>query len=184
MSEKFKIDRNKLKDIFERYNQEIQGLDEDKKESIKNKYTKFVINELGTEVLKEAISEESLNYVAGGFLDRKLLHEYYTYEESLNMLEGISNYEIIGDWQHFLTINAQYLFKLPKNMQEKFAENFSIGNKDAKECLLKLWKYHIETTGTDIVRPESKGSTNNITISCFAPDMRFMLETLRKNIAG
>ena len=95
------------------------------------------------------------------------------------MLEGLSNYDIVGNWQHFRTVESQYLFKLPKNMQELFAENFSIGNHDAKECLLKLWENHIETTGTDVIRESSPGSTNNITIQCYAPDMRFMIENIR-----
>ena len=98
------------------------------------------------------------------------------------MIEGLSNYEIVGDWQYFRTVKSQYLFKLPENMQEVFAENFAIGNDDAKKCLLKLWKEHIKTTGTDVTREYSPGSTNNITIQCHANEMRFIFETLRKNV--
>lgn len=112
------------------------------------------------------------------------MHASYSNEDSLRMIEGLSNYEIIGDWQHFLTVNSQYLFELPKDMQEAFAENFAIGNNDARECLLTLWENHIETTGTDVIREESPGSTNCITMQCHAPDVRFMLETLRKKITS
>ena len=180
MSEKFQINRDKLNDIVNKYNQETQGKNDTEKESIQSKYIELVINELGTETLREAISYDVLEYTAKNMLEGNLMHTSYSNEESLRMIEGLSNYEIVGDWQHFLTVKSQYLFKLPENMQEVFAENFAIGNNDASECLLTLWENHIETTGTDVIREESPGSTNCITMQCHAPDVRFMLETLRK----
>lgn len=180
MSEKFQINRDKLNDIVNKYNQETQGKNDAEKESIQSKYIELVINELGTETLREAISYDVLEYTAKNMLEGNLMHTSYSNEESLRMIEGLSNYEIVGDWQHFLTVEPQYLFELPKNMQKVFAENFAIGNNDASECLLTLWENHIETTGTDVIREESPGSTNCITMQCHAPDVRFMLETLRK----
>ena len=140
MSEKFQINRDKLKDIVNKYNQETQGKNDAEKESIQSKYIELVINELGTETLREAISYDVLEYTAKNMLEGNLMHTSYSNEESLRMIEGLSNYEIVGDWQHFLTVEPQYLFELPKNMQKVFAENFAIGNDDAKKCLLKLWK--------------------------------------------
>lgn len=129
--------------------------------------------------LREAIFPDALKEDALSVLEGKQICENYSDEESLKMLEGLSNNEIVGDWQRFRTIEPQYLFKLPKNMQALFAENFSIGNPDAKECLLKLWENKIQTRGTDVIRKYVPGSTNCITIECYAEDMRFMAETLR-----
>lgn len=179
MNEKFKINRNKLNEIVNKYREETQSKYEAEKDAIQERYIELVINTLGTDVLREAISYDVLKTDAKNILDGKPISIFYSDEESLKMLEGLSNYDIVGNWQHFRTVESQYLFKLPKNMQELFAENFSIGNHDAKECLLKLWENHIETTGTDVIRESSPGSTNNITIQCYAPDMRFMIENIR-----
>lgn len=179
MNEKFKIDRNKLNEIVNKYREEAQNKSGTEKDVIKEHYIKLVINTLGTDVLREAIAYDALKLDAQEILDGKPISSFYSDEESLKMIEGLSNYEIVGDWQYFRTVESQYLFKLPKNMQELFAENFAIGNDEAKECLLKLWENHVETSGTDIVRKSSPGSTNNITIECYGPDMRFMFETIR-----
>ena len=179
MREKFKIDRNKLNDIVNKYRQEIQEKSDSEKESIQSKYIELIINELGTETLKEAIDNEILNFMAKNILEGNSIHAYYSNEESLRMIEGLSNYEIVGDWQRFLTVKSQYLFKLPKNMQEVFAGNFAIGNNDAKECLLKLWENNIETTGIDIMRAERPGSINSIVLCCDVQDAYFILGTLR-----
>ena len=55
-----------------------------------------------------------------------------------------------------------------------------IGNIDLKNCLLHLWENKIETTGVDTMRPESAGSTYNITIKCFATNVKCMTEIIRK----
>jgi len=96
------------------------------------------------------------------------------------MIEGISNNEIVGDWQHFLTLESSYIFQLPEDKQRLFARNFSIGNKDAENSLMELWKYKIETRGTDIIRPYSEDSINNITLRCNAKDIQCLTETIRK----
>lgn len=179
MNERFKIDRNKINEIVNKYREEIQNKYGTEKDAIQERYIDLVINTLGTDVLREAISCDVLKTDAQNILEGKPISIYYSDEESLKMLEGLSNYNIVGDWQHFRTVESQYLFKLPKNMQQLFAENFAIGNHDAKECLLKLWENHIETTGTDVLRESTPGSTNNITIQCYAADMRFMFETIR-----
>lgn len=179
MDKKFKINRDKLNEIINTYRKEIQGKNEAGKNVVLERYVNFVIHALGTEGLREAISYDVLRRDAQNILDGKKICPYYSNEEALKMLEGLSNYEIVGDWQRFRTVEPQYLFKLPKNMQELFAENFSIGNPDAKECLLKLWENHIETTGTDVIRKSSPGSTNNITIQCYAPNICCMAETMR-----
>ena len=182
MKEKFKIDREKLEKIVNQYEIDIKGKNKKEKEKIKEQYTELVIDCLGTNALREAIQEEPLKKDARSILERKEISEFYSDEECLQMIEGLSNYEIVGDWQYFRTVKSQYLFKLPENMQEVFAENFAIGNDDAKKCLLKLWKEHIKTTGPDVTREYSPGSTNNITIECHADEMRFVFETLRKNV--
>lgn len=179
MKEKFKINRNKLNEIVNKYREETQSKSKMEKDPIQERYIELVINILGTDVLREAISYDVLKNDALNILEGKPISIFYSDEESLKMLEGLSNYSIVGDWQHFRTVQSQYLFKLPKNMQELFAENFAIGSHNAKECLLKLWENHIETTGTDVIRESTPGSTNNITIQCHASDMRFMIETIR-----
>ena len=183
MKEKFVINREKLKNLINKYEIEIQGKNEEDKDKILKKYSQLVIDTLGTDALKEAIGVNILKYDAESILNRKQIHKCYSDKECLEMLEGLSNYEIVGDWQQFRTIKSEYLFKLPRSSQEVFAENFSIGNNDAKECLLKLWERKIKTTGTDVIRKSSPKSINNITIECRAQDMRFMMETLRKNVA-
>lgn len=182
MKEKFKIDREKLEKIVNQYEIDIKGKNKKESKQIKEHYIELVIDCLGTDTLKEAISYDALESDATSILERQSISEFYSDEECLKMIEGLSNYEIVGDWQHFRSVKSQYLFKLPENMQEVFAENFAIGNDDAKKCLLKLWKEHIETTGTDVKREYSPGSMNNITIQCHADEMRFILETLRKNV--
>lgn len=182
MCEKFKIDREKLNNIVIRYRKEIQNANKIEKDVIKERYIELVINTLGTDTLREAISYNVLKVDAQKILEGELISDFYSDEESLKMIEGISNYEIVGDWQQFRTVKSEYLFKLPKNVQDVFAENFAIGNEDAKECLLKLWENNIQTTGTDVIRKSSPRSTNNITIKCYAPNMRFIFETIRKSI--
>lgn len=181
MKEKFKIDREKLEKIVNQYEVDIKGKNEEEKEKIEEHYVQMVIECLGTKVLQEAIDEYALKNDARRILERECISKFYSDEECLQMLEGLSNYEIIGDWQHFRTVKSQYLFKLPENMQEMFAKNFAIGNDDARRCLLKLWKEHIETTGIDVKREYSPGSMNSVTIQCHADEMIFMFETLRKN---
>lgn len=178
MDKKFKINRKELSNIIEQYEKEKGNITQEKYDE----YKKKVMNSLGTDVLDEAIDESVLEHYTKRILNKELIHDCYSNEDFFKMIEGISNYEIVGDWQHFLTVNSEYLFKLPVNMKEKFAENFGIGNTDAKECLLNLWKNGIETTGTDIIRPESPSSTNNITMKCKSSDMIYMIETLRKTI--
>ena len=180
MKEKFKIDEKKISEIIEQYKKEKEDISEERKQE----YEKKVIDLLGNEALKLAIDKVILEHYTQRLLDGEKIHYYYANEDFFKMIEGLSNYEIVGDWQHFLTVNTEYLFKLPRNMQEKFAENFSIGNQNAKECLLNLWRNNIETTGTDIMRPEIPASTNNITIKCYSPDMRYMIETLRQIITS
>lgn len=179
MKEKFKIDREKLNEVIEEYREEIQNKRESEKARIRKHYSELVINILGTEALKEAINYDVLRLDAERILNGRQIQASYSNEDVLMMLEGLSNYEIVGDWQYFRTVESQYLFKLPENMQELFAENFAIGNQDAKECLLELWKNHIATTGTDVIRKSSPGSTNNITIQCDKSDIRYMIETMR-----
>ncbi len=181
MEEKFKINRKKIEELVNQYEIDIKGKNEEKKAKIKENYVKLVIDCLGTNALKEAIQHEPIRRDAISILERRKISEYYSNEECLQMIEGLSNYEIVGDWQYFRTVEPEYLFKLSKDMQEIFAKNFAIGNNDAKECLLKLWKENIKTMGTDIKRKYAPGSTNSITIQCDVNEMRFMLETLRKN---
>lgn len=180
MSEEFKINKFRLNEIINQYNQEQKAENTKEKENIPKKYFELVLNELGTDVLKEAISFDAQNCIVKNILERKRINEFYTNEESLRMLEGISNYNIVGDWQCFFTVTSQYIFKLPAEKQRMFAENFAIGNNDAKECLLKLWQNHIETTGTDIARKGRPGSTNAVTMKCNISDLHVMMETLRK----
>lgn len=182
MEEKFKLNKNKLNQLVAQYQSKLNSIPAKSKEhrqEIKKYYSNLILSTLGNVNLKRAISVDVLQDIAEQILDGNLIHQSYSNEETLQMLEGLSNFEIIGDWQHFYTVESQYLFGLPRDMQEKFAENFSIGNPDAKELLLYLWENHIETTGIDVIRTSSSGSTNNISIQCYAPDMRFMAETLR-----
>ena len=185
MSEKFVIDRKRLNQLVEEYGiEKRQARSENDAEKIEQKYIELVIDTLGTNALREAIDDWALEVEARDILNNKKLNGFYSYEERLNMLEGLSNYEIVGDWQCFLTVKSEYLFKLPKSMQELFAENFAIGNEDAKECLLKLWENHISTTGIDVVRKSVPRSTNYIAIRCNEEDMEVMFETLRKKITS
>ena len=180
MKEKFKINEKKISEVIEQYKKEKEDILEERKQEYKEK----VIDLLGNEALKLAIDKVILEHYTQRLLDGEKIHDCYSNEDFFKMVEGLSNYEIVGDWQQFLTVNTEYLFKLPRNMQEKFAENFSIGNSDAKECLLTLWENNIETTGTDVIRPEVPASTNNITIKCYSPDMKYMIETLRQIITS
>ena len=181
MEEKFKINREKIEELVNQYEIDIKGKNEEEKPKIKENYVKLVIDCLGTNTLKEAIQHDPIRRDAISILERRKISEYYSNEECLQMIEGLSNYEIVGDWQYFRTVEPEYLFELSKDMQEVFAKNFAIGNNDAKECLLKLWKENIKTMGTDIKRKYAPGSTNSITIQCDVNEMRFMIETLRKN---
>lgn len=181
MKEEFKIDQEELSSIINQYNENKDNISE---EEFKD-YTERIIKLLGTDVLGSAINKESLEHCVSEMLNNGKFHRCYSNEDSLKMIEGISNYEIIGDWQYFLTVNSKYLFKLPEEMQEKFADNFSIGNQDAKKCLLNLWKNNIQTTGTDVIRANTPQSLNTITIACdLGEDVLSMTETIRKIITS
>lgn len=122
MDKKFKIDRKELSNIIEQYEKEKGNITQEKYDE----YKKKVMNSLGTDVLDEAIDESVLEHYTKRILNKELIHDCYSNEDFFKMIEGISNYEIVGDWQHFLTVNSEYLFKLPVNMQEKFAEKNGI----------------------------------------------------------
>lgn len=98
MKEKFKIDREKLEKIVNQYEVDIKGKNKKEKEKIKEQYTELVIDCLGTNALREAIQEEPLKKDARSILERKEISEFYSDEECLQMIEGLSNYEIVGDW--------------------------------------------------------------------------------------
>ena len=185
MSEKFVIDRKRLNQLVEEYGiEKRQARSKNDEKKIKEKYVELVINTLGTSALREAIDEEPLKDAVYRILTNKKIHESYSNEESLNMIEGLSNYEIVGDWQCFWTVKSEYLFKLPKSMQEIFAENFAIGNEAAKVCLLKLWEKHIMTRAIDVARKSEPDSNNYIVIQCNKEDMSVMFETLRQKNTG
>ena len=176
MEKKFKINKEKINRIISEYNNLCGNATQEER----IKYQNQLLSAIGTDVLTKAIDEDILRRYIDLMLNQKQAHDFYSNEEFLMMIEGISNFEIVGDWQHFLTINPEYIFDLPHESQEKFAENFSIGNIDLKNCLLDLWKNKIETTGVDTMRPEAAGSTYNITIKCFATNVECMTEIIRK----
>ena len=129
-----------------------------------------------------AVNFENLYIYIQNILNGNKIHNYYNDSETLYILEGLSNKQVVGDWQHFLTIKYDFIFELPQEQQEKIAENFSIGNNSAKQCLIELWKNHIKTSGTDIIRPTSLGATNCITISTSIEEIPIYSEILARNL--
>ncbi len=181
--EKFTIDRNKLNEIVQEFQQklvEVKGTPEEEK--LISKYTNKIVDILGNENLHRAIDINVLFHYINNILNKQKIHDCYNDEETLKMLEGLSNKQIVGDWQYFLTIKSDFIFKLPQEQQEKIAENFAIGNNSAKQCLVELWKNHIKTNGTDVIRPDAQGSTNCITISSSIEKMSNYVEVLAKNL--
>lgn len=179
---KFRIDRNKINQIVQEYNENPdKGNCSLKRRFVINQYIDKIIQELGNENLLKAIGRETLEHYVEGILKGEKIHHFYEDDETYAMLEGLSNKEIVGDWQHFLTVNSEYIFELPQEQQVEFAKNFSIGNVSAQNCLVELWKNHIETTGVDIKRPEVPGSTNNITITLPEEKIPFYVERLARN---
>ena len=181
--EKFIIDRNKLNEIVQEFQQklvEVKGTTEE--ETLIRKYTNKIMHVLGNEDLQRAIDINVLFHYINNMLEGQKIHDWYNDEETLKMLEGLSNKQVVGDWQHFLTIKSDFIFELSQEQQEKIAENFAIGNGSAKECLIELWKNHIETNGTDVIRPEVQGSTNCITISTSIEKIPRYVEVLAKNL--
>ena len=153
----FRIDRELLWKIVFKYRNNHYG----QIKHIKEYYIDQIVSLLGNNALKEAIDEYSLRDVAERLLNNEP-HIECTLEEELDMIEGLSNYKIVGDWQHYLTVKSEYLFNLPIDELERFAQNFSIGNDDLKNCLLELWANRISTVGVDLERKEYKGSINYI----------------------
>ncbi len=181
--EKFIIDRNKLNEIVQEFQQklvEVKG--KTKEEALISKYTSKIMYELGNENLQRAIDTNVLFHYINNILNKQKIHDWYSDEETLKMLEELSNKQVVGDWQRFLTIKSDFIFELPLEQQEKIAENFAIGNNSAKQCLIELWKNHIKTNGTDVIRPEVQGSTNCITISAAVEKIPSYVETLAKNL--
>ena len=181
--EKFTIDRNKLNEVVQEFQQklvEVKGTPEE--ETLISKYTNKIMSVLGNENLQRAIDTSVLFHYINKILNKQKIHDWYNDEETLKMLEGLSNKQVVGDWQCFLTIKSDFIFDLPKEQQEKIAENFAIGNNSAKQCLIELWKNHIETNGTDVIRPEVQGSTNCITISASIEKIPSYVEVLAKNL--
>lgn len=181
--EKFTIDRNKLNEIVQEFQHklvEVKGKSEEEK--LISKYTNKVVDILGNENLHRAIDINVLFHYINNILNKQKIHDCYNDEETLEMLEGLSNKQIVGDWQYFLTIKSDFIFELPQEQQEKIAENFAIGNNSAKQCLVELWKNHIKTNGTDVIRPDVQGSTNCITISSSIEKMSNYVEVLAKNL--
>ena len=181
--EKFTIDRNKLNEIDQEFQQklvEVKGTPEEEK--LISKYTNKIVDILGNENLHRAIDINVLFHYINNILNKQKIHDCYNDEETLKMLEGLSNKQIVGDWQYFLTIKSDFIFELPQEQQEKIAENFAIGNNSAKQCLVELWKNHIKTNGTDVIRPDVQGSTNCITISSSIEKMSNYVEVLAKNL--
>lgn len=180
---KFIIDRNKLNEIVQEFQHklvEVKGKSEEEK--LISKYTNKVVDILGNENLHRAIDINVLFHYINNILNKQKIHDCYNDEETLEMLEGLSNKQIVGDWQYFLTIKSDFIFELPQEQQEKIAENFAIGNNSAKQCLVELWKNHIKTNGTDVIRPDVQGSTNCITISSSIEKMSNYVEVLAKNL--
>ena len=180
---KFIIDRNKLNEIVQEFQHklvEVKGKSEEEK--LISKYTNKVVDILGNENLHRAIDINVLFHYINNILNKQKIHDCYNDEETLKMLEGLSNKQIVGDWQYFLTIKSDFIFELPQEQQEKIAENFAIGNNSAKQCLVELWKNHIKTNGTDVIRPDVQGSTNCITISSSIEKMSNYVEVLAKNL--
>ena len=182
-NEKFKIDRDKLEKIVQEYQQKlIKFKNMPEEELLTNEYINKIIHIWGNENLLKAIDLDVLKYYASNMLNKEKIHYYYEDLQTLDMIEGLSNKEVVGDWQHFWTIKSEFIFELPQEQQEKIAENFAVGNSSAQKCLVELWKKHIKTTGTDVIRAESPGSTNNITISTSKEKMPILIESLAKNL--
>ena len=182
--EKFTIDRNKLNEIVQEFQQklvEVKGTPEEEK--LISKYTNKIWQVLGNENFQRAVgSVEDLEYFIHNILNRNKIHKDYSDSDTLKMLEGLSNKQVVGDWQCFLTIKSDFIFELPQEQQEKIAENFAIGNSSAKECLIELWKNHIKTSGTDVIRPEVQWSINCITISATIEKLPSYVEILAKKL--
>ena len=136
---KFKIDRNKIDEIVQEYNDNLNKNESSHEDdAILSQYIDRIIHVLGNDNLIKAIDIDVLEYYVKGILHGEKIHYFYENDETYAMLEGLSNKEIVGDWQHFLTVNSEYIFELPQEQQEKFAQNFSIGNASAKECLVEF----------------------------------------------
>ena len=130
---KFKIDRNKIDEIVQEYNDNLNKNESSHEDdAILSQYIDRIIHVLGNDNLIKAIDIDVLEYYVKGILHGEKIHYFYENDETYAMLEGLSNKEIVGDWQHFLTVNSEYIFELPQEQQEKFAQNFSIGNASAK----------------------------------------------------
>lgn len=182
-NEKFKMNRDKLEKIVQEYQQKLEKFkDTPEEEMLTNEYIDKIIHIWGNDNLLKAIDLEALKHYASNMLNKEKIHYNYEDIQTLDMIEGLSNKEVVGDWQHFWTIKSEFIFELPQEQQEKIAENFAVGNNSAKECLVELWKKHIKTTGTDVIRSESPGSTNNITISTSQEKMPILIESLAKNL--
>ena len=173
--EEFIINRDELwKTVYEyRENPLDKNIDE---------YINQVAELLGNNAFRDAFNDVDIKNIAKRFLNNEN-HDSYSFEEELDMLEGVSNYKIIGDWQYYLTINTDYIFKLPVESQEKFAENFSIGNDKLKNCLLTLWENKIDTTGVDIKRDSCQGSTNYIAFNVSKKFSMMFTEVIARNSA-
>ncbi len=174
----FRINRELLWEIVSKYRNNHYG----QIPHIKEYYINQIISLLGNDALKEALDEQPLRAVAEGLLNDKP-HIEYILEEELNMIEGLSNYKCVGDWQHYLNVKSEYLFKLPNDELEKFAQSFSIGNDDLKNCLLQFWKNRISTVSVDLARKEYNGSMNYIALTMPNKDSALKaIEIIAKNI--
>lgn len=120
MEEKFKLNKNKIIQLVAQYQSKLKSIpvkNKEHRQEIKKYYSNLILSTLGNDNLKRAISVDVLQDIAEQILDGNLIHQSYSNEETLQMLEGLSNFEIIGDWQHFYTVESQYLFRLPRDMQ-------------------------------------------------------------------
>ena len=181
--EKFKIDKNKLNEIVEIFQQrQSENRSPMEEERLTNHYRYQIVKVLGNEKLVKAIGIDALNFLADRILRKEKMHFFYEDADTLNMIEGLSNNEIIGDWQHFLSVKSDFLFSLPEKQQEEVARNFAIGNISAQKCLMELWKNKIKTSGTDVMRAEVSNSTNNITIVVPIERLSYCVETLAKGL--
>ncbi len=112
--EKFIIDRNKLNGIVQEFQQklvEVKGTQ--KEEALISKYTSKIMYVLGNENLQKAIDTNVLFHYINNILNKQKIHDWYNDEETLKMLEGLSNKQVVGDWQRFLTIKSDFIFELP-----------------------------------------------------------------------
>lgn len=99
---KFIIDRNKLNEIVQEFQHklvEVKGKSEEEK--LISKYTNKVVDILGNENLHRAIDINVLFHYINNILNKQKIHDCYNDEETLKMLEGLSNKQIVGDWQYF-----------------------------------------------------------------------------------